>query len=120
MIARVVRYPVRGGQERAFEKWVQSEMLPCISTIEGCQSFYVMREFGERVLTAFQVFASERDLDAYKASQLYRGWLANIRQRFLDPTSLIQETLYQVLDPQHGLYPGASVAGEETAPPPAS
>ncbi len=115
MIARIVRYPVRGDQELAFERWLQREVLPHTGNIQGCQAFYVMREFGERPLIIFQVFTTEGALDAYKASQLYRNWLDSIRQHFLDPTALIQETLYQVLDPHHGFYPGLTPGNDETA-----
>ena len=115
MIARVARYPIRSGQELAFEKWLQREVLPQVCAIQGCQAFYVMREFGERALTIFQVFACEGDLDAYKASQRYRGWGETIRQHFLDDPALIQETLYQVLDEQHGFYPGLDLGSEHTA-----
>jgi heme-degrading monooxygenase HmoA len=115
MIARVARYPVRGGQELAFEKWLQREVLPHICTIQGCQTFYVMREFGERTLTTFQVFACEGDLDAYRASQRYRGWLETMRQHFLEQPALIEEMLYQVLDEQHGFYPGPEPGSEHLA-----
>jgi quinol monooxygenase YgiN len=114
MIARTVRYPVRSDQELALERWVQSEVLPRTGEIQGCRTFYVMREFGERPLTVYQVFHSEQDLDAYKASQLYRGWLETIQQRFLDRSTLIEETLYQVLDQQHGFYPGPTWSHETT------
>ncbi len=119
MIAQVARYPVRGGQELAFEKWLQRDVLPQICAIQGCQTFYVMREFGERTLTVFQVFASESDMDAYKASQRYRNWIETIHQHFLDSSALIQETLYQVLDEQHGFYPGPDPGSyHEAATPP--
>lgn len=118
MIAREVRYPVRNGQELPFEKWIQSEVLPQSAAIQGCQAFYIIREYGERTITIFQVFHNERDLDNYKASQRYRGWVETSRRQFLDQTSLIQETLYQVLDQQHGFFPGPPLGGHETTNPP--
>ncbi len=115
MIARLARYPVRSSQELAFEQWLQREVLPRVGEIAGCQAFYVMREFGERALTVFQVFDHEGALDSYKASLLYRAWIKQIRQQFLDPDVLIQETLYQVLDQQHGFFPGPGMSHEATA-----
>lgn len=118
MIACEVRYPVRSGQELPFEKWMQSEVLPQSTAIPGCQAFYVLREYGEYTIMVFQVFDTERDLDNFKASQRYRGWIETIRRQFLDQTSLIEETLYQVLDQQHGFFPGPPPGSHETANPP--
>jgi|GEM_PF-1914232 len=115
MIARMVRYPVRSGQELAFEQWLQREVLPRVGEIPGCQAFYVMREFGERALSASQVFDNETALDTYKASSLYRAWIERIRQRFLDPDVLVEERLYQVLDQQHGFFPGPGLSHAASA-----
>lgn len=97
-----------------FEKWIRSEVLPQSTAIQGCQAFYVIREYGERTITVFQVFRMERDLDNDKASQRYRGWVETSRRQFLHQTSLIQETLFQGLDQQHGFFPGSPSGGHET------